>query len=384
MDVIKQHLDNSLESVRALIPTEPFQFKQADNDGKLKSYEISPHQFKKALSNKYSDFSDYLANLVRHLEDQRGLIAAFASTPIAFSDAWNMKTEELSSEDVVALTKSGGHFQFNQLAGTGSMMYRTSYPKGLVQSFGTGITKGFRHRTGGIYEEDSLNEMGIFKYATPTSAAGMMEYRFVEQFSDKLGIPFIFLITQWFKYNTNFERDNQWLYMTSVAKVIGHQDHPYSPIEMQLISKDEALKHVDSLLNAIKFKGEFTIRPPMPEHLRLGWSYSKIKGDKRAKLVSFAREKRLGCPGTDCGGVPFSKLKNSDIHIGHRISQHWNSQNVGVVDVHHPYNLYLSCAACNIALSAKYPTEIDKLIQTNGTIGDWLMGGLLDARDDGL
>ena len=74
-----------------------------------------------------------------------------------------------------------------------------------------------------------------------------------------------------------------------------------------------------------------------------------------------------------------TKLKNSDIHIGHRISQHWNSQNVGVVDVHHPYNLYLSCAACNIALSAKYPTEIDNVIQENGTIGDWLMNGLLDA-----
>ena len=114
-------------------------------------------------------------------------------------------------------------------------------------------------------------------------------------------------------------------------------------------------------------------------HLRLGWSYSKIKGNKRTKLISFARDMRLGCPGTDCGSVPFSKLKNSDVHIGHRISQHWNSQNVGVVDVHHPYNLYLSCAACNIALSAKYSTQIDKLIQADGTIGDWLMNGLLDA-----
>lgn len=55
---------------------------------------------------------------------------------------------------------------------------------------------------------------------------------------------------------------------------------------------------------------------------------------------------------------------------------------MGVVDVHHPYNLYLSCAACNIALSARYPTEIDKLIQENGTIGDWLMNGLLDATGD--
>jgi hypothetical protein len=47
-----------------------------------------------------------------------------------------------------------------------------------------------------------------------------------------------------------------------------------------------------------------------------------------------------------------------------------NSQNVGVVDRYHPYNLYLSYAACNIALSAKCPIEIDKLGQADGTIGD--------------
>ena len=379
MDVIKQYLVQAVEEVKTLIPVSDFELEQANNDGKVKTHRISPYQFSNALNNKYKNLDKYLSNLSSHLDDQRSLTAAFASTPIAFSDAWNMKTEELTSDDVVSLSKSGGHFQFNQLAGSGSMMYRTSYPKGLVQTLGTGITKGFRHKTGGIYEEDSLNEMGIFKYATPTDAAGMMEYRFVEQFSSKLGIPFIFLITQWFKYTTNFERDNQWLYMTSVAKVVSKKDHPYASIELQLINKDEALKHIDSLSNAIKFSGEFTIRPPMPEHLRLGWSYSKIKGEKRNRLISFARENRLGCPGGDCHGVEFTKLKNSDVHIGHRISQNWNSQNAGVVDVHHPYNLYLSCAACNIALSDKYPTEIDKLIQANGTIGDWLMNGLLDA-----
>ena len=174
MDVIEKYFKETRESVSTLIPNEAFKFEQADNDGKLKKYLSSPEQFEKALSNKFSDATKYLIDLCKHLADQRSLIAAFASTPVSFSDAWNMKAEELSSDDVVALSKSGGHFQFNQLPGSGSMMYRTSYPKGLVQSLGTGITKGFRHRTGGIYEEDSLNEMGIFKYATPTGAAGMM------------------------------------------------------------------------------------------------------------------------------------------------------------------------------------------------------------------
>ena len=55
-----------------------------------------------------------------------------------------------------------------------------------------------------------------------------------------------------------------------------------------------------------------------------------------------------------------------------------NSQNAGVADVHHPYNLYLSCAGCNIALSEKYPSEIDQLINEIEIIGDWLVAGMLD------
>ena len=42
MDVIKQYFKESKESVCALIPTEVFEFDQADNDGKLKNYRI-PH-----------------------------------------------------------------------------------------------------------------------------------------------------------------------------------------------------------------------------------------------------------------------------------------------------------------------------------------------------
>jgi len=378
LDTIETYVQEAMKQTELLIPSETFTFKQADNDGKLKEHTITPEQFRNPLHKKYKDGEKYLVNLSRHLDDLRSLVAAFSSTPISFSDAWNMKAEELTSDDVLSLTKSGGHFQFNQLPGTGSLMFRTSHPKGLVQSLGTGITKGFRHRTGGMYEEDSLSEMGVFRYATPTDASGMMEYRFVEQFSQKIGIPLIYIITQWFRYKTNYEPDNQWLYMTAVAKVVDTQSHPNDPIELQLVSKDEALKLLDSMLDAIKFRGEFTIRPPMPEHLRLGWSFSKIKGEKRKALIALAREKRFGCPGDGCGHIDFSKVKNSEIHIGHRISQNWNSQNVGVVDVHHPYNLYLSCGACNMSLGKKYPSEIDELIQKNGTIGDWLMSGMLD------
>jgi hypothetical protein len=111
----------------------------------------------------------------------------------------------------------------------------------------------------------------------------------------------------------------------------------------------------------------------------LGQFYNKIKADKkkRALIIEYSHKNNLRCPGDLCNQSQFKEIKNSKIHVGHRISQKWNSQNSGIADVHHPYNLYLSCAACNISLSDKYPTEIDKMINELGTIGDWLMKDLL-------
>ena len=210
----------------------------------------------------------------------------------------------------------------------------------------------------------------------------MMEYRWAEQFSEKLGIPLVYVITQWFKYDTKFEPLNDWIYMTAVAKVKGLKNHPGDPIELQLINKDDALKIIDNLLDAVSAKGDLRVRPPMPLHMVLGWSYDKISKDtsKRTAVLDHAVRARLRCPGEKCGHVFFYSLPRKSIHIGHRISQNWNSKNTGVVDVHHPYNLYLSCDTCNTSLSDKYPTEIDELLDDLGTIGDWLMSGLLDEK----
>jgi hypothetical protein len=381
LDTVEKLYRDALQRADALIPAANFEFTQTNNDGKLKHYCITPVQYRKALQNKYSDFEKYKRNFVEHLLGLRNLVAAFASTPTSFTDAWNMKSKELTADDVIALTKSGGHFQFNQLQNgdrSGSALYQRGGVRGLVKSKDIGITKGFRHATGGMYEQDQLNEMGTFNYATPTDPAGMMEYRMSEQLSATVGIPQTYLITQWFRYSTPCENLNDFLYMTGVAKVINTQGHPYDPIELQLISKDEALKHIDSMLSALRVEGNYRVRPPLPEHLRLGWSYDKIKGEKRELLLSFARANAYRCPSAQCGNQYFSSLKNTEIHIGHRISQKWNSMNTGVADVHHPYNLYLSCSACNISLSEKYPSQIDQLINDMGTVGDWLISGLLE------
>lgn len=128
--------------------------------------------------------------------------------------------------------------------------------------------------------------------------------------------------------------------MTGVAKVVSHSKHPHDPISLQLISKDEAMKLLDNLLAAFQTKGDFRIRPPMPEHLRLGWSYDKINSgkSKRQRVIDYAIEHGLRCPGESCSHNLFKDLAKSKIHIGHRISKKWNSQNSGVADVHHPFN----------------------------------------------
>ena len=384
MKTVEETFNLAYKETLKIIPNSLYSFEQANNEGILKEYFIEPKEFENSLRNKFGNYELFSKNFTNHLLGQKNIIAAFASTPTSFSDAWNMKSEELIAEDVLALSKSGGHFQFNQIPygqdKSGSGLYQNNFPKGLVHSKGTGLIKGFRHKTGGVYGADSLNEMGVFTYATPNNPAGMMEYRFAEKFSKKLGIPFVYIITQWFKYKTIFEDLNNWIYMTGVAKVYSDSRHPHDPIKLQLINKDEAVKLLNNLLDAMQTKGDFRVRPPLAEHLRLGWSYNKLIQDKekRKKIIGYAIDNSIRCPGDKCNKAYFKDLKNSNIHIGHRISQNWNSQNTGIADVHHPYNLYLSCGTCNISLSEKYPTEIDKLINTMGTIGDWLNKDLLD------
>ena len=115
MDTVEKLYRGALGRAADLIPSTAFEFTQTNNEGNVKQYRITPLQYKKALLNKYDDFDKYKRNLQEHLLGLRNLVAAFASTPTSFTDAWNMKSKELSADDVVALTSSGGHFQFNQL-----------------------------------------------------------------------------------------------------------------------------------------------------------------------------------------------------------------------------------------------------------------------------
>ena len=128
-DIFNQAVNNA----KAIIPTNQYHFKQASNEGVEKDYSIKHEQFVKGLMNKFDSYPSFSKVFIDHLEGQKNIVAAFASTPVSFSDAWNMKSEELIAEDVVALTKSGGHFQFNQipygLNKSGSGLYQNNYPE---------------------------------------------------------------------------------------------------------------------------------------------------------------------------------------------------------------------------------------------------------------
>ena len=103
-----------LETLK-LAPTELYSFSLRDNDGKEKVYTILPEKFRDSVSKQFVSFENYSLTFKEHLSGLRHLVSAFSSTPTAFSDAWNMKAEELTPDDVISLSKSGGHFQFNQI-----------------------------------------------------------------------------------------------------------------------------------------------------------------------------------------------------------------------------------------------------------------------------
>ena len=96
MQSIKDIYEKSFQDAMATIPDKVFKFSQLDNDGKEKHHRIEPDDYKKALRNKFGDFGKFSKNFSDHLLGQQNLIAAFASTPISFSDAWNMKAKELT------------------------------------------------------------------------------------------------------------------------------------------------------------------------------------------------------------------------------------------------------------------------------------------------
>ena len=321
MKTLEQNCKEALDATLDLVPKCNFEFDQENSNGEQKRYEISPSQCRDAVHNYFGSFDRFSKTFPEHIEGQKHLIAAFASTPIAFANAWNMKTEELHPQDVLALSAAGGHFQLNQIpngdGSSGSTLYQSQFPRGLVKSFRTKFTKGFRHKTDSIYEEDALDEMGVFTYATPNNAAGMMEYRFVEQLSLTLEVPLVFLVTQWFKYKTPFERLNPWLYMTGVAQVKGMGRHPKDPIKLQLITKDVALKNIQQLTESFTSPGNYKIRPMLLEHERLGWSYTKIKTSpsKRKRLIEFARSQFYHCPGHVCNHISFRNLKNKVLEL---------------------------------------------------------------------
>ena len=103
MKTVEETFHIAYEETLKIIPKTLYSFKQANNEGVLKEYYIKPEEFENSLRNKFGNYERFSKIFTDHLLGQKNIIAAFASAPTSFSDAWNMKSEELIAEDVLAL-----------------------------------------------------------------------------------------------------------------------------------------------------------------------------------------------------------------------------------------------------------------------------------------
>lgn len=115
------------------------------------------------------------------------------------------------------------------------------------------------------------------------------------------------------------------------------------------------------------------------------WNYKAIEGNKskRQLLWDCIVNYQIKCghhkddSTTQCRGIN----KQSDLHIGHILSQHWaNSYNIFQESVHHPDNLYLACQSCNSSLNFGCPsrTVLQYINDENLTLGDLIRTNKLD------
>ena len=112
MKTVKEIVEDSVAQSLDLVPSKSYSFSQVNTDGKEIKHKIEPSEFKRSLENKFNEFDSFSKIFINHIKGHKNMVAAFASSPTAFANAWNMKAEELIAEDVLSLSKDGGHFQF--------------------------------------------------------------------------------------------------------------------------------------------------------------------------------------------------------------------------------------------------------------------------------
>lgn len=326
------------------------------------------------------DTSQLKADLVQHFEEVRGLIP-FCSSPKSFRTAWDLRSELLNPWDANTIVDQGGQLvPINK----GSRIFQC-IQQGVELGRNKRLILAVRHSEGNY--EDKMDDLGRFTYQPPNNAAGMLRYRWCQFLSGSMKIPYILLAVMWFKVHQPINKALTHVFMVSPAKIIDYEEDLKDigislshPLELQIISRTEALSIVNLIFSLDETDLEIETRYELPEQLAREWSYDKLNNTEKGRRIKrWAQKTGKKCPGAMCknGSIPhveFKDLSLSEISFGHIVSKNWAKAYTYMLDkIDHPDNLYLTCRSCNSSLGDTFPDKSfrDNIVKS-GTIGDWL------------
>ncbi|AYE50687.1 hypothetical protein OEA_13155 [Priestia megaterium NCT-2] len=311
-------------------------------------------------------------DLLEHYNEVRGYLP-LTSSPKSFKTAWDLKSPTVNFYELSNISNSGG-----QLIPSNNKIGRflKHEEQGVLLGPNQRLMLAIRHSKGNY--NDDIDDMGRFTYFPPRNVRGLVRHRWTEFLSKSLGVSLIVLAIVWYEYKVNNELKHVYLIcpakvieLPKIEKIVNNRKL-IKPLRLQLITREEAYKTIEQLINLDVIDNEYPIRIPLDSTKVDKWSYNQVKSGPKGKAIKdWAKSAGKKCP--DCD-IPFNTFLNNKISFGHIIFQDW-CRTYGFSDKikHHPDNLYLSCSRCNSSLNNNFPNKnlLNKIEET-GTIGDWI------------
>jgi hypothetical protein len=309
-----------------------------------------------------------------HIE-RLGKLLPFCSSPKSLSSSWNLRSQ--------VLTKDAA----NRLVNEGAQLLPVNEKERILKMDQQGVELGpnkrlilgLRHSQGNYY--DILDNQGRFTYQPPNNTKGMMRYRWSELLQKELDVPLVIILIIWFEYRINDNLNH--VFIIAPATITDFNDNINDlkqslsyPLKLRIIERNDAYDYIRQLNALDQARINTKVRRALDDQLATEWSYSQINNFRKGnKIKEWAKTKGYFCPGEFCNHTKFEDLKNSEIAFGHIIPQNWASIFPHILNsIHHPDNLYLTCARCNSQLRDNFPkTKLQNIIITTyGTVGDWI------------
>lgn len=343
--------------------------------GKAKPVKVTQNQIKNALkkicpTGKSKTLSK---DMLDHFEDLEKFIP-FCSSPSSFRTAWDFRSNILNKFDADTLVKEGGQL----IPNNENLRLFQSIQQGVELGKNQRLVSFVRHSVGNY--DDDLDDQGRFEYQPPSDATGMLRYRWCQQISSVLQIPFVVIAVMWFEYKIN--KKSNLVFVAAPAKIIEHDEDLQNletslsnSLKLKLINRTEAYNAINLIRSLGQTHLEIKTRPQLSESLAREFAFDRINSSQKGrKIKRWAQKTILDCPGNLCNHVKFAKLDSKNIAFGHIVSQEWTRSFTFLLDKKdHPDNLYLTCQKCNSSLGDKFPdAELRNQILSRGTIGDWL------------